>query len=71
MAISRNKTRLQMSLPNELLAEIDAYCARAHMSRSVWIEYTLASAIASYHDLMNGTAGAMVSAVTSEEKQDS
>lgn len=66
MAISRNKTRVQMSLPNELLADIDEYCKRAHMSRTVWIEYTLASSIASTRELLDKAAAGMVSAATKD-----
>lgn len=60
MAISENKTRIQMSLPKDLVAEIDGICERAHISRSVWIEYTLAMAVDSYKGLQTNIAAAMV-----------
>lgn len=49
-------TRVQVSLQTGLVEKIDELCARAHMSRSAWIEYTLALAIDSYQQMVDTLA---------------
>lgn len=53
------KKRVQMTLPAQLVKEIDEICERAHISRAVWIEYTLAMAVDSYRGLNASLAGAL------------
>lgn len=48
--------RIQFSLPASLVRDIDEYCERAHMLRSTYVEYTLASALASSKDLTKQVA---------------
>lgn len=59
MATGRGRARLQITLDQGLLDEIDLVCEKAHMSRSSWIEYTLSMAIQAYGDLIEGLSGAM------------
>lgn len=48
--------RVQFSLPASLVQDIDEYCERAHMLRSTFVEYTLASSLASSRDLTKQVA---------------
>lgn len=45
-------TRVQVTLQKGLVDEMDALCEQSHMSRSAWIEYTLAMALNTYRTLL-------------------
>lgn len=59
MAIGEGRKRMQITLDEDLVNEIDAVCKKVHMSRSAWIEYTLGMAINSYRDLIDSMRDAM------------
>lgn len=59
MAIAAGRKRMQITLDEGLVDEIDEVCKKAHMSRSSWIEYTLGMAINSYRDLIDSMRDAM------------
>ena len=41
MAISENKTRIQITLGNDVLAMLDDYCEKTGMSRSAYIAFVI------------------------------
>lgn len=43
MAISENKTRMQISLGNDLTEKMDAFCSEAGLSRSSYIAGLIAN----------------------------
>lgn len=51
--------RIQFTLPAALVDAIDDYCARAHMLRSTYVEYTLASSLNSANELTSGLVGSL------------
>lgn len=53
MPKAADTTRIQISLQTGLVKKIDAMCERANMSRSAWIEYTLALAVDSYDQMVS------------------
>ena len=55
----KGRKRLQITISEELDKEITEVCKKAHMSRSAWVEYTLAMAIRSYGDLIGNLRDAM------------
>lgn len=59
MADSRQAptTRVQVTLQTALVAEMDALCEQSHMSRSAWIEYTLAMALNTYRAALGQLGG--------------
>ena len=59
----KGRRRLQFTISEELDDEITEVCKKAHMSRSAWIEYTLAMAIHSYGDLISGMRDAMAQGI--------
>lgn len=59
MAAGKGRKRLQLTISEDLDNEITAVCKRAHMSKGAWVEYTLAMAIRSYGDLIDGMRDAM------------
>lgn len=63
MAIGEGRKRMQITLDEDLVNEIDAVCKKAHMSRSAWIEYTLGMAINSYRDLIDSMRDAMAQGI--------
>lgn len=63
MALGKGRRRLQIVLDAELMDDIEVVCAQAHMTRSAWIEYTLAMAIQSYKDLLSRMSDAMASGI--------
>lgn len=60
-------SRLQVTIPTELLENIDELCRLSGMSRSAWVEYTLGSAVMSYKDLIAGTTAALVEVAKKDE----
>lgn len=58
------RKRLQVQVDEELLNDIQRICEEGHMTRSAFVEYTLAMGIRSYKDLMQvareGVAKSMV-----------
>ena len=59
----KGRKRLQTTISEELDREITEVCKKAHMSRSAWVEYTLAMAIHSYSDLISGMRDAMAQGI--------
>lgn len=59
----KGRKRLQITISEELDREITEVCKKAHMSRSAWIEYTLAMAIRGYSDLIGGLRDAMAQGI--------
>lgn len=53
MANASDRTRVQVTLDTGLVNDINDLCERAHMSRSAWIEYTLAMAVNTYRELLD------------------
>lgn len=51
--------RIQFTLPATLVGAIDEYCEQAHMLRSTYVEYTLASSLKSASDLSNKLVGSL------------
>jgi len=62
-AAGKGRKRLQLTISEDLDAEITQVCKAAHMSKSAWIEYTLAMAIRSYSDLLASMSKAMATGV--------
>lgn len=60
--------RIQFTLPASLIEAIDDYCARAHMLRSTYVEYTLASSLNSATELTNGLVGTLSGLVESADE---
>lgn len=59
----KGRKRLQITISEELDKEITEVCKKAHMSRSAWVEYTLAMAIRSYGDLIGNLRDAMAQGI--------
>lgn len=59
----KGRKRLQVTISEELDKEITEVCKKAHMSRSAWVEYTLAMAIRSYSDLIGNLRDAMAQGI--------
>lgn len=57
--------RIQFTLPASLVEAIDDYCARAHMLRSTYVEYTLASSLNSQTEIQNELVGKLSDMVES------
>lgn len=66
MATGEATRRVQFTLPATLVDAIDEYCEKAHMSRSTFVEYTLASSINSTNRLLEGVASKMTASVVEE-----
>lgn len=52
--------RIQFTLPASLVREIDEYCEGAHMLRSTYVEYTLASSLFQQRSLTSGVTSGLV-----------
>lgn len=66
MATGEATRRVQFTLPAALVDAIDRYCEMAHMSRSTFVEYTLASSINSTERLLEGVTSKMTASVVEE-----
>ena len=60
-------SRLQVTIPTELLENVDELCRVSGMSRSAWVEYTLGSAVMSYKHLIAGTSAALAEVAKKDE----
>lgn len=63
---TRGTRRIQFSLPAALVDAIDEYCARLLMSRSTFVEYTLAQAISTQQDFISKMAEGTALALAAE-----
>lgn len=65
---NRPTCRLQVTIPADLMKNIDALCKVSGMSRSAWVECTLGSAVMSYKDLIAGASAALVQEAANNQK---
>lgn len=68
MAISDEKTRVQISLGNDLLAALDDYCAKTGMSRSAYIAFVVSQNIYGTERIYSSVTDALNSALEKAEK---
>ena len=54
--ISENKTRVQVTLGNELLGKLDEFCRRTGMTRSSYISYIVATSLDQYDKMSRAAA---------------
>lgn len=59
MATGEGRRRIQITLSEKVLDEIDRLCEESGMARGTWIEYTLTMGIHSYGQLIDGLSHAM------------
>lgn len=59
-----DKVRIQVSVEPELADGISKTCARLHVSRSAWLESTLANAVAASDAVPDGITAALTSLAT-------
>lgn len=60
MGSTDNTRRVQFTLPASLVDAIDEYCEKAHMSRSTYVEYTLANTISSTQRLLDSVTQSVI-----------
>lgn len=60
MAVSRNKTRVQITLTDEVATRLNELCERTGMTKSSFINYTVAMALDSYNGVLEKMARAFV-----------
>ena len=56
MAISSDKTRISVTIGNDLLENLDAYCKRTGLTRSAYISYVVASSLDASSQLVSRVA---------------
>lgn len=56
MATAEGKTRVQVTLGNEVLEKLDEFCRRTGMSRSSYISYIVATTLDQYENLSQAAA---------------
>lgn len=66
MAKGEETRRVQFTLPASLVDAIDNYCERSRMSRSTFVEYTLASALSVTDKLVEGVVAGVSDKMTGE-----
>lgn len=59
-----DKVRIQVSVEPELADGISKTCARLHVSRSAWLESTLANAVAASDAVPDGITAALTALAT-------
>ena len=59
-----DKVRIQVSVEPELADSIRKTCARLHVSRSAWLESTLANAVATADAVPDGITAALTALAT-------
>lgn len=59
-----DKVRIQVSVEPELADGISKTCARLHISRSAWMESTLANAVAASDAVPDGITAALTALAT-------
>lgn len=66
MAKGEGTRRVQFTLPSSLVDAIDAYCEKTMMSRSTFVEYTLANTISATDRLMTEIVGSVTDSMAGE-----
>ena len=70
MAIPEDKTRVGITMGNELLARLDAYCDRTGMTRSGYIAYAVAhqlDAETQVYDTVNDSISRLFGSLAEQE----
>lgn len=68
MAKEERTQRVQFTLPTSLVEKIDGLCERSGMTRTAFVNYTLAMAIDSYESTVKAAGQALTSAAVDSHK---
>lgn len=66
MAVAEDKTRVMVTLGNDVLERLEAYCKRLGISKSAYISYTVATALDTQEQLVSGVTAGMVGAISNK-----
>lgn len=66
MALVDGRKRIQITLGEKTLENLEAYCERSGMSRSSYIEYVIASSLDTATEMKRNIEAAMTQVVRSE-----
>jgi metal-responsive CopG/Arc/MetJ family transcriptional regulator len=59
MAVKKGKTRVQITLNDEVVKKLDELCDRTGMTKSSFVSYTVAMALDSYNGMLEKMAQAV------------